>query len=866
MKEFISLKSYTSQLFYFSTKPYLGTRKCCFWGILLFLSFLSVSIAKAQIFVSTEGKDTNPGTQQAPKATLRSALRQVREIRRLDHFDKNKPLKIILKGGIYTLDEPLFIRPEDAGTKKAPTYIEGAPGEQAVLSGGIPIKNWKRLKKVIPGLPEKAVGKVWVADLPKAFYAMPPIRQLWVNKQKATKARWPNKGDMKQIIGWDHKTQTCDIPFSNNQIEDFKGVELFIKQRWEIAILRIKNVKKKSDTGLRVSFREPEGRIQSEHPWPAPWISEDTGNSPFYLTNSIAFLDEPGEWFYDIKNHKLYYWPRPSEKINSISIVAPILENLVQIKGTIDDPVKNIHFKNISFQYATWNRPTYKGHVPHQAGMPMTDAYKLKPSGVRDRDELENQAWVVRPEAAVRISFAKNTSFEDCSFLHLASTALDYNIGVKNNLIKGNLFKDIGGSGILMGVFSPPGFEIHRLYKPKDQRVVADSNRITNNFLTNIANEDWGSVGIGLGYTRNSLIAHNEIENVSYSGISMGWGWNPRKNVMSNNKVTANRIHHFGKHDYDCAGIYTLSAQPGSIISKNYIDSAYKAPYPHAPAFWFYLYTDEGSAGITLKDNWTPSKKYLSNHEGPGNVWENNGHQVDQIIKQKAGLRSDYKHLQKERTSGRVTEKIDKKHKQLIELTVKNKEFDINKLRSFLREKEIKPQTLYRWKNHIVIFADIWNVLGLLGNLRKEFPDVEAKSFYNQFYRFDRSSCKVPSTAEDVKYIIMTANLIDNPQKQQEYLAYHATQHQKWPEVSKGFCRADFQKLYLFHNGRQLMLVIGIPKDKTLYELNPKTEKNNPQMVKWNKMMAPYQENVEGNKKGDTWVTFKKIPLGTKTK
>jgi len=141
---------------------------------------------------------------------------------------------------------------------------------------------------------------------------------------------------------------------------------------------------------------------------------------------------------------------------------------------------------------------------------------------------------------------------------------------VHENIIKGNLFKDIGGTAILTGVYSDGG-EIHLPYNPKDEREVCDRMVISNNLITDVTNEDWSCVGIGAGYSRNTTIEHNEVENVSYTGISMGWGWSPTKNAMMNNKIIGNKIHHFGKHNYDCGGIYTLSAQPGSVISENYI-------------------------------------------------------------------------------------------------------------------------------------------------------------------------------------------------------------------------------------------------------------------------------------------------------
>ncbi|MCH5597836.1 hypothetical protein [Niabella ginsengisoli] len=166
----------------------------------------------------------------------------------------------------------------------------------------------------------------------------------------------------------------------------------------------------------------------------------------------------------------------------------------------------------------------------------------------------------------------------------------------------------------------------------------------------------------------------------------MGWGWSPKPNVMKNNKVLANKIHHFGKQNYDCAGIYTLSAQPGSVISNNYIDSIYKAPYAHLPSHWFYLYTDEGSSYITIKDNWTASQKYLQNNNGPGNEWINNGPQVADHIKQNAGLEAQYQHLLKEKTYQHIKQAINSEHEELVELVVNKGKLDLTKLKVFLKK------------------------------------------------------------------------------------------------------------------------------------------------------------------------------------
>ena len=140
-------------------------------------------------------------------------------------------------------------------------------------------------------------------------------------------------------------------------------------------------------------------------------------------------------------------------------------------------------------------------------------------------------------------------------------------------------------------------------------------------------------------------ISHNEISEIAYSGISVGWGWTKTVNCMRNNIIHANYIHHYAKHMYDVAGIYTLSVQSKSAITENVVEEIYSPSYVHDPEHWFYLYTDEGSSFIEVKNNWTPAEKFLKNANGPGNTWENNGPMVADSIKHKAGLEKQYKWL-----------------------------------------------------------------------------------------------------------------------------------------------------------------------------------------------------------------------------
>ncbi len=557
--------------------------------------------------------------------SIEEALHEARDARRLKGA---KEVTLHLQAGTYRLNQPIIIRPEDCGTK-----IVGDKG--AVVSGGVKITGWKK------------EGNLWVADVPEYNGVPLNFRQLWINGKKAVRARNVNDLEAKdglaakanRIINVDKKKETIYVPTQTvKNLVGTKGLEMVLHEMWCIANLRIKDIKVMGDSSA-ITFHQPESHVHFAHPWPSPMVTTDGHNSAFYITNAKQLIDSEGEWFLDYRQGKLYYMPRNGEDITTADVEAPALETLVKVVGTADERVKDITFSGITFSYATWLRPSIMGHAPLQAGMYMTEAYKLRPQIDRPNGDhkLDNQGWVGRPASSVSIDCAENVWFKNCVFSHSASSAIDFNTYIKGGGIDGCTIEDIGGNGIVAGEFSPEGLEAHKPYDPADRRIICDGLSITNNTITDVTNEDWGCCGISAGFVRNIYIAGNNISEVSYTGISLGWGWNQQPCAMANNKVVGNKIWHYAKHMYDTAGIYTLGSQPHSFVEDNTVGDIYSPKYVHDPNHWFYLYTDEGSSGITVRNNTIPdADKILKNSNGPGNEWQNNGPKAKEIAKKEA--------------------------------------------------------------------------------------------------------------------------------------------------------------------------------------------------------------------------------------
>lgn len=606
-------------------------------SFIIFLGWFP-SLFAGEIYVSLQGNDKNPGTKEAPFNTLNRAIKQAREWRRLNRPEVSGGIYIRLEEGVYAQRNSLFLRPEDSGTSDSPTVICAVDGAHPVISGGVAVTGWKRGCNH-PAIPEKLRQKIWSAEAPLIGNRRVETRQMWVNGHKVQRAAQFPDGGLEQMIDFNPEEQTITIPVSQNvnpkRLQNAGQLEMIVHQRWAIAILRVKSIDVKDGQAV-VRFHEPESHLEFAHPWPQPVIGGEKGNSSFCLTNALELLDQPGEWFQEYPSGTIYYYPQADENMETAEVIIPALETLVTIDGTLSRPVKHIQFNGITFAHTSWMRPSYQGHVTLQGGFPLLDAYKLQEPGLPEKAELENQAWITRPETAIRVRGAEHIDFKHCTFRHLSSTGLDYEWAVTASSVEDCQFTDIGGTALLVGAFPDGGFETHIPFIPADVRELCSHITIRNNIISNVTNEDWGCVGIGAGYVRNMDISHNEVCHLNYSGICVGWGWTSLESGMCNNRIEANYVHHFARRLYDAGGLYTLSNQPGSVMRNNRIEHLIEAPYATNDRA-FYIYLDEATDGYTMENNWCPAERFDSNRPGKKNVWKNNGPQVADSIKYKAG-------------------------------------------------------------------------------------------------------------------------------------------------------------------------------------------------------------------------------------
>jgi hypothetical protein len=322
---------------------------------------------------------------------------------------------------------------------------------------------------------------------------------------------------------------------------------------------------------------------------------------PNYVENALELLDEPGEWYLDRSTLTFYYQPRPGEKLARATVITPALETLVEMRGSPDHPVQHLGFRNLTFAEATWLQPSRIGHADAQANFRGDPTKPLKRDGKITTVHNEN----LKSPAHIVCRHAHDIRFDRCAFTRLGGAGVDIEQGSRDCQMIGCRFWDISGSAIQIGDV------LKNDHHPEDERLIVRDNAVRNCLIRHCCLEYKGGVGVFVGYTQRTTVDHNEISNLPYSGVSVGWGWGEedagggayavqgpvyrQPTICRENRITHNHIHHVMEELQDGGGIYTLGNQPGTLIANNHVHDNRGRPGG--------IYLDEGSGFIEVTGN-----------------------------------------------------------------------------------------------------------------------------------------------------------------------------------------------------------------------------------------------------------------------
>lgn len=557
------------------------------------------------IAVSPSGNDEAAGTPDHPFRTLERAQLAVRRL------NGRSDVTVQLADGVYRLAKTLRFTAEDGGRNGHHVIWVAPPGAHPVVSGAIKVTGWRLFDKA---------REIYVADTPP----LEDSRQLWVNDNLLHVA-------------------SIEIPRS---LVTFKreGILLNDPKYDHLAQLQEQDRLEVKATGfftMRISpVEKVAGRmlVMKQPAWDNNIWGYDTIDTPYhpeqahlYLANSLAFLSEPGQWFIDPAKGKLYLRPPAGTDVEHMDVELPRVTALISIGGSLNAPVENLEFRGIQFSHTTWLGPsTNEGYASQQSGSYLTrhaadyppDPLETCTHGCPNFESVRNE-WNQMP-ASIQVSAARAIVFDRDVFAHLGQYALGVGndsdatlsgtgLGTSDITIMANVFTDDAGGAILSGGVRRDA------HHPKDPKQTNRLLIVRDNLIEGVSKDYLDNSAILSTYVAGAVILHNDISDVPYDAIDIGYGWgiqdpggNPNyrvdmhgydfpKNLVYETPTTHrdvvvanNRIHDAKRFFHDGGAIYNLSASPGTLITENYIFDNH-----HQIA----LYLDEGSRYITVRRN-----------------------------------------------------------------------------------------------------------------------------------------------------------------------------------------------------------------------------------------------------------------------
>lgn len=572
----------------------------------LFLLLDGTARATTVIWVSPAGRDDGDGSQERPFATLVRAKTALRE-------QVQKGLKddvaIRLRGGVHRLSETLELTPVELGDGRFMVTIAGHTGEQAVIAGSRPL----------PAAWRSAGDNLWVLALPEARGGGWIFRSLYRSGESLPRAREPDEGYYTVAQVSDERRRLIlneKLPAAWGALA---GVELNTAAHWHfnrqpLAEITETGVLARRSIGSDVSGARISGKSHSR----------------VWLENALAFADTPDEWFLDTVAGELYYRAAPGEDPNRLVLTAPVLRELIVVRGTPDRLARNVQFRNLELTETDWELPA-EGRLGVQAGAWAFD-----------------RGRTFSPGAALRFIHARDVRVQSCRFRDLGDGAVSFEVGTSRSLVNSCDFLRVGANAVQVGripAYTGIGHPLHADFAdtrslidekgviPNAQEMWDRSTKfapeapaqitITDNTFIDCGHLDYGSVAVCVTYANHVTIEHNLFRNLPYTAINVGWRWAPGLSNCHSNLVRRNRIEGIMRQAGDGAGIYLVGEQPGTRVIENYISDSGRNYWAHG------IYPDEFSDHMEIAGNYITDvldHSIFMHKNGPNQrVHDNNG-------------------------------------------------------------------------------------------------------------------------------------------------------------------------------------------------------------------------------------------------
>ncbi|WP_327581587.1 right-handed parallel beta-helix repeat-containing protein [Nonomuraea sp. NBC_00507] len=474
----------------------------------------SATMAQCDYYVSPSADGRGDGSARRPWKSIEQARDAIRVLKRQQKCD----IVVNVKGGDYVVDKTIAFGAADSGENGHKIIYRSADGPgKARFLGARPLTGW-----------QKHDENVYKTKIDRTSYT------LFEDGKRATTARYPNR--------------TSDDLWSPYLFSVLPEAEYQAVHNW--LFFDPKDVPKEWDPDFD---KNAQMVVWSGGSW--SWFTDTVplggadfrknfftlsydarfhlvnsrSGSRYFLQNTLRFLDQPGEYYFDFAGGEVYYWPRGSID----KVMAPTVKTIFSLDG-----VHDVALDGLALQYSDfvdwyrygWNAAGDSGY-PHK--YPVYD---------RQIEMPRNRFGMITVTNSRDVDLTR-LNISDSGFTGIFLLFANQRIKVTDSLLV-----NLGGDGIKVEGGYPGEGDI------------TGHHMISNTYISHVGELVPGDAsGIELMNTGNNTVSNVVVKHSARYGISLEVRPEVKNedNYARNNRFSYIRIEEAGLDSGDMGAFYT---------------------------------------------------------------------------------------------------------------------------------------------------------------------------------------------------------------------------------------------------------------------------------------------------------------------